>query len=205
MSKINYILNGGVVIMSEHKVTVGISNRHLHVSLPDLETLFGKGYQLKSVKDLSQPGQFACEETVTLIGPKGSLSKVRILGPVRPATQVEVSRTDSFVLGLTLPVRDSGTISGSPGIIIEGPAGKVELKEGVIIAQRHLHLHTDEAATMGLHDKEIISVKFAGIRETIFGNVLVRVHPNFKMDLHLDTDEANAAGLANGDSGTVLK
>lgn len=191
--------------MSENKVSIGISNRHLHVSLSDLETLFGKGHQLKSIKDLSQPGQFACEEMVTLIGPKGSLSKVRILGPVRPATQVEVSKTDSFVLGLTPPVRDSGSISGSPGIIIEGPAGKVELKEGVIIAQRHLHLHTDEAAAMGLHDKEIISVKFAGIRETIFGNVLVRVHPNFKMDLHLDTDEANAAGLANGDLGTVLK
>lgn len=191
--------------MSEIKVPVGISNRHLHLSLSDLETLFGNGHQLKSVKDLSQPGQFACEETVNLIGPKGTISKVRILGPIRSVTQVEVSKTDSFVLGFTPPVRDSGSVSGSPGITIEGPAGKVELKEGVIIAQRHLHLHTDEAAAMGLHDKEIISVKFEGVRETTFGNVLVRVHPNFKKDLHLDTDEANAAGLANGDLGTVVK
>jgi propanediol utilization protein len=191
--------------MSEIKVPVGISNRHLHVSLSDLETLFGKGHELKPTKDLSQPGQFACEETVTLIGPKGTISKVRILGPVRPATQVEISKTDSFVLGLTPPVRDSGSVSGSPGIIIEGPAGKVELKEGVIIAQRHLHLQTDEAAAMGLKDKEIISIRFGGARETLFGNILVRVHPNFKMDLHLDTDEANAAGLNNGDLGTVIK
>lgn len=191
--------------MSEIKVPVGISNRHLHVSQSDLETLFGKGHQLKNVKDLSQPGQYACEETVTLIGPKGTLSKVRILGPVRPVTQVEVSRTDCFSLGITPPIRDSGSISGSPGIIIEGPAGRVELKEGVIIAQRHLHLHTDEAAAMGLKDREIISIKFPGIRETTFGNVLVRVHPNFKMDFHLDTDEANAAGLNNGDLGIVIK
>jgi putative phosphotransacetylase len=191
--------------MSEIKVPVGISNRHVHLSLSDLETLFGKGHQLTPTKDLSQPGQFACEETVTLIGPKGVIPKVRILGPVRSATQVEISRTDSFVLGLIPPVRESGSISGSPGIIIEGPTGKVELKEGVIIAQRHLHLHTDEAATMGLQDKQIISIQFDGARKTIFGNVLVRVHPNFKMDLHLDTDEANAAGLANGDLGTVVK
>lgn len=191
--------------MSEIKIPVGISNRHLHVSQSDLDILFGKGHQLKNVKDLSQPGQFACEENVNLIGPKGTLSKVRILGPVRSTTQVEVSRTDCFVLGIAPPVRESGSTSGSAGIIIEGPAGKVELKEGVIIAQRHLHLHTDEAAAMGLKDREIIAIKFPGIREITFGNVLVRVHPTFKMDFHLDTDEANAAGLNNGDLGIVIK
>jgi putative phosphotransacetylase len=190
--------------MSEIKVPVGISNRHVHLSQSDLETLFGKGHQLTPVKDLSQPGQFACEETVTLIGPKGKISMVRILGPVRSASQVEISKTDSFCLGIHPPVRESGTLNGSPGIIIEGPAGRVELKEGAIIAQRHLHLHTDEAAQFGLTDRELIAVKFEGEREVIFGRVVVRVSPSFKMDLHLDTDEANAACLLNGTLGTVL-
>ncbi|HOJ78908.1 MAG TPA: phosphate propanoyltransferase [Bacillota bacterium] len=187
------------------KVPVGISNRHLHLSQADLEQLFGPGYQLKMMKPLSQPGQFAAEECVNLIGPKGRINKVRVLGPVRPQTQVEVSRTDSFVLGIDPPVRDSGAIENSAALTLEGPAGNVELKQGVIIAQRHLHLHTDEAAELGLKDKEIISVKFDGVRSVIFNNVLVRVHPNFAMDLHLDTDEANAAGLKNGDLGEIIK
>jgi len=191
--------------MSEIKVPVGISNRHLHLSISDLAALFGKDHQLKPTKDLSQPGQFACEETVTLIGAKGVIPKVRILGPVRSASQVEISKTDSFVLGINPPVRDSGSISGTPGITIEGPAGRIELKEGVIIAQRHLHLHSDEAAQFGLKDQELITVKFEGARETTFGRVLVRVNPNYKLDLHVYTDEANAAGLANGDVGIVVK
>ncbi len=191
--------------MSSSQVPVGISNRHLHLSQSDLETLFGKGYELKQMKPLSQPGQYAAEETVSLIGPKNTITKVRILGPVRPQTQVEISRADSFVLGITPPVRDSGSINGSPGIIIEGPKGKAELKEGVIIAQRHLHLHTDEAAELNLKDKEYISVKFEGDRGVIFNNVLVRVNPNFAKDLHLDIDEANAAGLSNGDLGIIIR
>lgn len=191
--------------MSEYSVPVGISNRHLHVSQEHLEILFGPGYQLKSMKPLSQPGQYAAEETVNLIGPKSTIAKVRILGPVRPCTQVEVSRTDSFILGITPPVRDSGSLSGTPGITIEGPKGKVELKEGAIIAQRHLHLHTDEAAEYGLKDKEWISIKFEGERSIVFNRVLVRVGPNFAKDLHLDTDEANAAGLTNGDRGIIIK
>ncbi len=191
--------------MSEIKVPVGISNRHVHLAQADLEALFGKGHQLTPVKDLSQPGQFSCEETVTLIGPKGSISRVRILGPVRSASQVEISKTDCFALGLTPPIRDSGSLSGSPGITLQGPSGKIELKEGVIIAQRHIHLQTDEAAQLGLKDKELVSVKFTGDRETTFGNVLIRVNPNFKMDMHIDTDEANAAGLSNGDWGIVIK
>lgn len=191
--------------MSNPTVTVGISNRHLHVSQTDLETLFGQGYQLKEMKPLTQPGQYAAEEVVNLIGPKGTIKKVRILGPVRPSTQVEVSRTDSFVLGIAPPVRDSGAISGSAKVVIEGPQGSVELNEGVIIAHRHLHLHTDEAAELGLKDKEFIAVKFEGERSVVFNRVLVRVNPNFAKDLHIDTDEANAAGLANGDRGTIVK
>jgi putative phosphotransacetylase len=191
--------------MADNLVPVGISNRHVHLSEADLESLFGKGHQLTPTKNLSQPGQFACEETVNLIGPKGTLSKVRILGPVRKATQVEISRTDSFPLGVTPPVRDSGSISGSAGITIEGPKGRLEIKEGVIIAQRHLHLHTDEAKELGLNDKDWISVKFEGDRSVVFNRVLVRVNPNFAKDLHLDTDEANAAGLKNGDLGTIVK
>ena len=191
--------------MADNLVPVGISNRHVHLSQTDLETLFGKGHQLTPTKNLSQPGQFACEETVNLIGPKGTLSKVRILGPVRNATQIEISKTDSFPLGVTPPVRDSGSISGSAGITIEGPKGRLEIKEGVIIAQRHLHLHSDEAKELGLKDKEWVSVKFEGDRGVIFNKVLVRVSPNFAKDLHLDTDEANAVGLKNGEMGTIIK
>ncbi len=191
--------------MSEIKVPVGISNRHVHLSQSDLETLFGKGYRLTPVKDLSQPSQFACKETVSIVGLKGKIDRVRILGPVRSATQVEISKTDSFILGIHPPVRESGSLSGSPGITIEGPAGRIELQEGVIIAQRHIHLHTEEAAQFGLSDRDLVTVKFKGERELIFGRVTVRVNPNFKMELHLDTDEANAAGITNGTLGTVLK
>ena len=187
------------------KVPAGVSNRHLHVSQTDLEILFGKGYQLKEMKPLSQPGQYAAEETVNLVGPKGSIKKVRILGPVRSKTQVEISRNDSFVIGINPPVRDSGSVENSPGITIEGPVGSVELKEGVILAQRHLHLHTSEAEELGLQDKEWIAVEFEGPKGVIFKNVLVRAHPNFAKDLHIDIDEANAAGIANGDLGTIIK
>lgn len=187
------------------QVPAGVSNRHVHLSQLDLEALFGKGYELTHKKDLSQPGQFAAEETVTLIGPKRNIANVRILGPVRSQSQVEISRADSFTLGITAPVRDSGSISGTPGIIIEGPKGRVELKEGVIIAQRHLHLHTDEAAELNLKNGDYISVKFDGERSVIFSNVLVRVDPKFAKDLHLDIDEANAAAISNGDLGTIIR
>jgi len=192
-------------MVSSFTVPVGISNRHLHLSQEHLEILFGKGHELTPMKPLSQPGQYAAEEVVTLVGPKNKIAKVRVLGPVRPKTQVEISRTDSFVLGVNPPVRDSGAIDGSAGIVLEGPAGTVTLEEGVIIAQRHIHLHTEEAAEMGLKDKDIVSVKFDGPRGVVFNNVLVRVSPNFAKDFHLDTDEANAAGLNNGDQGVVIK
>ena len=187
------------------KVPVGVSNRHVHLSQEDLETLFGEGATLTVKKDLSQPGQFAAEETVNLIGPKRSIPNVRILGPVRPQTQVEISLTDSFTLGITAPVRDSGNLENTPGLIIEGPKGRIEIEEGVIVAQRHLHLHDTEAAELGLKDQDYIQVKVDGPRGLIFDQVLVRVSPKFKKDLHLDIDEANAAGLKTGDLVTIIK
>jgi len=186
------------------RVPVGVSRCHVHLSQKDLELLFGEGYQLTEKKALSQPGQFAAEETVTLIGPKGSISGVRVLGPVRSKTQVEVTISDCYRLGIQAPVRESGDLDGTPGITIEGPAGRVELSEGVIVARRHLHLSPAEAEKLGLKDKDIIKVKAEGERALIFENVIVRVRSNFLMDLHLDTDEANAAGLKNKDLVTII-
>lgn len=190
--------------MSEYSVPVGISIRHLHVCQADLENLFGAGHELTPVKPLTQPGQFAAEELVNLIGPKNSISRVRILGPVRPATQVEISRTDSFMLGVSAPVRDSGDLKGSAGIIIEGPKGRVELKEGVILAQRHVHLHSTEAAEMGVADKQWASVKVGTERALTFERVLIRVGDNYARDFHLDSDEGNAAGVSTGDKAILI-
>ena len=183
---------------------VGVSARHVHLSAGDLERLFGPGYALTPDKPLSQPGQFSSRETVEVHGPKGVFPKVRILGPIRRQTQVEISRSDAFVLGLDPPIRDSGALAGSPGARLVGPAGEVIIPAGVIVAQRHLHLHTDDARMLGLKDRDLISVRLAGPRALIFQNVLVRVADNFAMDLHLDTDEANAAGAKNGDRAYLI-
>lgn len=180
------------------KVPVGISNRHIHLSEQDLETLFGAGYQLTIRNDLSQTGQFAAEETVTIEGPKSSMQNVRILGPTRKETQLEVSRTDSFALGVKPPVRDSGFLEGSPGITLIGPKGKVTLDKGVIIAQRHIHMTETNAESFGVKDKDLVSVRVGGERGVIFENVLVRVRNDFVLEMHMDTDEANAAILGNG-------
>jgi len=179
-------------------VPVGISNRHIHLSQQDLETLFGEGYELTVRNDLSQTGQYAAEETVTIEGPKSSMSKVRILGPTRKETQIEISRTDSFGLGLQPPVRDSGFLEGSPGITLIGPKGKVNLDKGVIIAQRHIHMTEEDAKNFGVKDKELVSVRVGGERGVTFDNVLVRVRNDFVLEMHIDTDEANAAMLGNG-------
>lgn len=187
------------------KVNVGLSNRHLHVSQEDLETLFGKGYQLKHKKDLSQPGQFAAEEVVDIEGPKGTLKKVRILGPVRPHTQVEVSLVDSRTLGVNAVLRDSGKLDGTPGCKLIGPEGTVEIPEGVIVASRHIHMHTDDAVAFGLKDKDIVNVETSGPRGVIFKNVLVRVHPKFALEMHIDIEEGNASGLKNGDLVELIK
>ncbi|NLZ44626.1 MAG: phosphate propanoyltransferase [Clostridia bacterium] len=181
------------------RVPVGISRAHVHLSQKDLELLFGKGYQLTEKKALSQPGQFAAEEIVTLTGPKGSITGVRVLGPVRSKTQVEVTVSDCYRLGIQAPVRESGDLEGTPGITIEGPAGRVELPDGVIVAKRHLHLSPEDAEKLGLKDRDIIKVRAEGERALTFENIVVRVRSDFFMDLHLDTDEANAAGLKNND------
>lgn len=187
------------------KVPCGVSNRHLHLSQADLEILFGAGAQLTVFRELKQPGQYAAEEVVNLIGPKGTIKNVRVLGPVRKQTQIEVSKTDSFVLGIKPPVRDSGDLKGSAPIILEGPKGRVELTEGVILAVRHVHLHTSEAAIIGAKDKEFLSVRIGGERALVFERVLARVHDQFALEFHVDTDEANAAGLKNGDEVELVR
>ncbi len=190
----------------ELPVVVGVSNRHLHLSREDVEILFGSGYQLTPTKDLGQPGQFACKETVTIVGPKGSIENVRVLGPERKETQVEVSLTDCFKLGVNPPVRDSGDLEGTPGIEIVGPNGKVAKERGVIVAKRHIHMHTSDAEKFGVKDKEIVMVTVEhGDRKIIFDDVLIRVNEKFALEFHVDTDEANAAGLKNGDNVYVLK
>lgn len=181
------------------KIPAGVSNKHVHLSEKDLAILFGPNYQLTHFKDLGQPGQFASEEKVDLIGPKGTISNVRVLGPTRGQTQVEISRTDSFKLGLNPPVRDSGDVKGSEPITIKGPEGSIDLKEGVIIAKRHIHITPDLAEKYGLKDKQMIEVSCTGPRALTFGQVLVRVSENFRLEFHVDIDEANAAFLKNDD------
>jgi len=180
------------------KVPVGVSNRHLHLSQEHLDILFGPGYQLRKLKDLKQYGQYAAEETVTLIGPKGKISNVRILGPLRKQSQVEVSRTDSYLLGIDPPIRDSGDLANSASLIIEGPRGQVHLEEGVILAFRHIHFSLEDAKRFGVHDKQMVAVETGGTRSLILENVLCRVHKDYRLEFHIDTDEANAAGLTTG-------
>ena len=191
--------------MSEIKIPCGISNRHIHVSKEDLEALFGKGYSLSPKKDLSQTGQFACEETVKLVTPKGQIENVRILGPERNSTQVEISVTDSFTLGIRAPYRESGDISGTPGVLIVGPAGFKYIPEGVIIPLRHIHMDPETAVKLEIQDKEIVSVETEGPRSVIFNNVMIRIRGDFMLDFHIDTDEANAAGLNNSSFVRILR
>lgn len=187
------------------QVTVGLSNKHVHLSKEHINILFGEGHELTPIKDLSQPGQFACDEKVDLVGPKRTIKGVRILGPARKETQVEISLSDGFTLGLTeVPVRDSGKTEGTPGIKLVGPCGEVELEKGVIAASRHIHMHTTDAEKYGLKDKDIVSVKVGGPRGLIFENVLIRVNAEYALDMHLDVEEGNAAGLANGDAVEVI-
>lgn len=180
-------------------IPVGISNRHIHLSESDVETLFGKGYKLTPFKDLSQPGQYACKEQLTIIGPSlRAIEKVRVLGPVRKASQVEISRTDAYLLKVQPPVRESGKIAGSAGITVLGPKGVVVLQEGCIIANRHIHMSLEDGARFGVKDNDYVTVEAFGERRTRFYDVQVRVHKDFRLEMHLDTDDANAAGLKNG-------
>lgn len=189
---------------AQKPVVANISNRHIHLCAADCEKLFGPGHNLTKIKDLIQPGEFACDETVKITGPKGDIEKVRILGPLRAATQVEISLTDSIKIGAKAPVRSSGNVAGSAAITITGPAGTVVLKEGCIIAKRHVHMTTADAAFYGLKDNELISIKFGGERGLIFDNVIARVSDKMRLECHLDVDEANAAGLKNGDMVVIL-
>ncbi len=184
---------------------VETSARHVHLTREAVDILFGKGHILTNKKDLSQPGQFACEEKVTVIGPKGSL-KASILGPERPANQVELSLTDARTIGLAgVPVRESGDIAGSVGCVIEGPCGKIEISEGVIAAKRHIHMTPADAEVFGVEDKEIVSVKLDTARPLIFGDVVVRVNKNFALAMHIDTDESNAACAFGAVYGEIVR
>lgn len=187
-------------------VLVETSARHVHLTEEHIKILFGEGATLTVKKPLSQPGQFACEERVTLVGPKKSIPNVIILGPARSATQVEVSLTDARTLGVDAPVRESGDIAGSGACKIVGPCGEVEISEGVIAAKRHIHLTPADAEAFGVEDKQIVSVKISSAdRSTIFGDVVVRVSPKFAAAMHIDTDESNAACSFGKCYGEILK
>lgn len=187
------------------EIPIAISARHIHLNQETVEKLFGEGYHLTERNPLSQPGQYACNETVTLIGPRNRLEKVRILGPVRDVCQVEVSRTDEFFLGIDAPVRASGHIENTPGIILEGPVGRVELEDGLICAWRHIHMTPDDAQIFEVEDKDIVEVEVrTDQRSLVFGNVLVRVSPKYKLEMHIDTDEGNAAEIKGGATGALV-
>ncbi len=186
-------------------VLVETSARHIHVSRRVLDILFGEGYELTKKKDLSQPGQYACEERVQVIGPKGSFPGVSILGPVRPETQVELSAGDARSIGVKAPIRESGDLAGSGPCKLVGPKGEVELNDGVIIAKRHIHMTPADAEKYGLSDKQIVNVKVESDgRALIFGDVIVRVSPSYALAMHIDTDESNAASCAPGMEGDII-
>ena len=183
-------------------IPVGVSNRHLHLSQADQDVLFGAGYQMTPIKDLSQPGQFACKEMVTICGPKGAIEKVRVLGPVRNKTQVEILTGDGFKLGVSAPARQSGDLEGTPGITIVGPKGSVQIKEGLIVAQRHIHMTLEDAAAYGVHDGQIVDIEIEGPRGGTYANVIVRANNTSALECHLDTEEANAMSI---NSSTKIK
>lgn len=186
-------------------IKIGVSQRHVHLSREDLETLFGKGYEL-TVKKYLMGREFASNEVVTLVGPSlRAIENVRVLGPVRKHTQVEISRTDTFVLKVSPPVRPSGKVEGSEKLVLVGPRGSVYLKEGVIIANRHIHLTPEYAAAHGIHDNDYVDVEIEGIKPTRFYDVQVRVRDDFNIEMHIDTDDANSAGLKNGARVKIIK
>ena len=188
------------------KILVETSARHVHTTEEQLAVLFGEGYELTKKKDLSQPGQFACEERITVVGPKKELANVSILGPVRPADQVELSATDARSIGLGIAVRESGDVASTPGCILRGPEGEVEIKEGVIVAQRHIHMIPETAEKLGINNKDIVWVKCTtNGRTAILGDVVVRVSDKFADAMHIDTDESNAIGAVPGMMGEIIK
>jgi len=187
-----------------YKVGVGISNKHVHLSEADLAALFGAGHKLTVKKELKQPGQFAAEELVDVVGPKGTLKGIRVLGPTRKESQVELAMTDARVIGLSLPVRESGVLDGSPGVKLIGPKGEIELAKGAIIALRHIHLSVSQAKEANLKDKDWVTVKTSGSRPLIFEDVLIRSGDAHLCEMHVDTDEGNAAGIKNDDMVEII-
>ena len=188
----------------QRSVPTGVSNRHIHLDRNDMDILFGRDSELTFKKELGQPGQYACEETVTLHGPKGELSRVRVLGPLRSESQVEVSVTDGFALGVRPPIRESGRLEGTPGVTIVGPKGTIEKDTGTIAALRHIHLTPEDARRIGVRDKQMVKVEVGGLRGGVFHNVLIRVSEQFAPEMHIDVDEANAFGVKNGDRAYII-
>ena len=191
--------------LQDRQVPVGISMRHIHLSRREVDALFGRTYQLTPLRPLSQPGQFACQECLYVIGPKCVLHKVRVLGPERSAAQVELAQTDCRAIGVNAPVRSSGSTDGTPGVLLQGPKGVLSLPQGVIIADRHLHMNPAQAAAFGLADGDIVRVRVDGGKPGILDGVLVRAGERYELDLHLDTDDANAFQLRQGQLVTVLE
>jgi len=192
--------------MPETKVLINLSNRHMHLSREDVEALFGPGHQLTKLKDLLQPGQFACEELVTIKGPKGSIANVRILGPERKETQCEILSSDVFKLGVPgCPVRESGKLDGSTPFVIEGSKGSVNKDKGLIIAKRHVHFDPASAQAFGVKDNELVDLRVDGERGAVFLNVICRVNPSYALECHLDFDEGNAVGIGSGSFGHVVR
>lgn len=188
-----------------YQVPVGVSARHIHLTQEHVEALFGEGYHLTKKKDL-MGGQYACNETVTVVGLKlRAIENVRVLGPVRKASQLEVSATDAMKLGIAAPIRESGNVAGSAPIAVVGPKGAIYLKEGCIIAMRHIHMSPADAQAAGVHDGDIVSVKADNERGTVFNQVKIRVHDSFTLEMHIDTDEANASKIKTGDKVTIIK
>ena len=192
-------------VTTDLTIPIAISARHVHLTSQSIAALFGAGHSLVVHAPLFQPGEFAAEETVTLIGPKGSLTRVRVVGPPRAEDQVEISRTDEMALGLDAPVRVSGELDHTPGITLGGPAGRLQLGHGVVLARRHVHMNPAEAARLGVHDRQMVQVAINNPeRALIFKDVIVRVSPRYRLELHLDTDEGNAAGVRPGDRAMLL-
>ena len=190
--------------ISDACVPVGISGRHVHLSREHLDALFGPGYELTKKKDLSQPGQYASEETVYIMTTKGAFTRVRILGPVRKDTQIELALTDTVKLGINPPIRDSGNVAGSPGVVLVGPNGTITLDQGAIVALRHIHMTPADAQRFGVKDKDIVQVECPGERAMTMGQVLIRVSDQYALEMHVDTDEGNAACLKTGDKVRIL-